>query len=103
MADQIADGMRLSSARRALNQHAAVFFELFGDPYLFGICGLAQENIGIGLAVSVPGGVRFAGVGNRGFFSHNIQERPRQIFARSKVRENALDSSGEAQGAGAQK
>ena len=102
MANQIADGVRLSRAWRALNQHAAVFLELFGNPDLFGIRGFAEQNSGFGFAVTIGGRIRFCRIRKRRLLADDIQQRPGQVFARSKVRQDAFDGSGEPQGAAAQ-
>jgi hypothetical protein len=49
MADKIADGVRLSSPRRALDKHSTMFFQLLCDSYLLRICGLAQEDVSVSL------------------------------------------------------
>jgi len=44
MADKIADGMRFSSARRALHQNASMLLELLRYSNLFGIGGLLSST-----------------------------------------------------------
>ena len=102
MPNQISDGVRFSRARRALHQHATVFLELPGNSNLFGVRGFTEKNSGIGFAVMIGQRICFSRVRKRRFLSNDVQERPGQIFARSKVRQDALDGSGESQGAGAQ-
>ncbi len=103
MPDEIADGVGFAGAGRTLHQHAAVLFQLLGDANLFGIGGFAQENFCFRLGEPARGCVRFDGIRNGRFFSHNVQEGPRQIFAGAQVRQDALDGRGETQRARAQK
>ena len=51
--NQISDGVRLSRARRTLNQNPAVFLELLGNTNLFRVGGLAEKNSGVGFAVTI--------------------------------------------------
>ncbi len=103
MADQISDGVRFSRARRALNQDAAVFLELPGNANLLGVSGLAEKNCGVGFAVAIRRRIGFSVVRKGRFLANDIQERPGQIFASAKVHQDAFDSGGESQSAGAQK
>ena len=103
MPDKIADGVGFAGAGRTLHQHASVLFQLLGDANLFGIGGLAQENFRFRLGKAARGCVRFGRVSNGRFFAHDVQERPRQIFASAQVRQDAFDGGGETQRAGAQK
>jgi hypothetical protein len=74
MADKIADGVSFSSPRRALYQNASIFLELLGDSNLLGIGGFAQQNFAIGLLGTARGRVSVWRLGDRQFFSNDIQE-----------------------------
>ena len=86
----------------ALNQNATVFLKLLGNANLFGVRGFAEKNSRIGFAVTIGRRICFSSVRRRRFLSNDIQERPGQIFARSKVRQDAFDGGSKTQGAGAQ-
>src|SRR6185437_10988633 len=103
MADEIADGVSFSGPRRALYQNASIFLELLGNSDLLGIGGFAEQKFAIGLRGDVRRGGGVWRVGNRRFFTDDIQKGPGKIFTRAKVSENALDGSGKSQSARAQK
>src|SRR5258708_29472448 len=94
MADKIADGVSFSSARRALHQNPSMLLELLGNTDLLGIGGLAQQHFAIRWSATAGGRMRVSHVGNRRFFSNDIQEGPRQVFARAEVCEDALNRGG---------
>src|SRR5712692_5204195 len=89
-------------ARPPWHQNPSVFLELLGNSDLLGIGGFAQQHFAIPLNGTARGWIRISRVGNRRFFSNDIQERPRQIFAGAEVCEDALDRGSESQGACAQ-
>src|SRR5260221_1544072 len=102
MTNQVANGVRLASPRRALHQDASVFLKLLRNAYLFGVSGFAEQHF----SFSLKGGIRGllnAGVRGRRFFSDNIEERPRQIFSRAEISENSLDRRSESQSSRSQK
>src|SRR5258708_12604838 len=81
MADKIADGVSFSCARRALHQNPSVFLELLGNTDLLGIGGLAQQHFAIRGSGTARGWMRVSPLGNRRFFSNNIQKGPTPTFA----------------------
>ena len=94
-ADKIADGVSFSRAWRALHQNTPMFFELPGNADLLGIGGLAEEHFTVLLSRAARRSIRISCVGNRRFFSHDVQERPGKILAPAQVFEDALDRRGE--------
>src|SRR6266481_4365644 len=102
MADKIAYGVSFSGAWRALHQNSSVFFKLLGDSDLLGIGGFAQQHFSILMSRTDRRRIRISSVGNRRFFSNDIQEGPRQVFARAEVRKNAVNRGGKSQRARAQ-
>src|SRR6267142_2153779 len=80
-----------------------MLFQLLRDPYLLRISRFAQQNFAIGGSRAARGRMRVSRLGNRRLFSNDIQEGPRQIFARAQVRKDALNRSGKSQGTRPQK
>src|SRR5713226_2583369 len=80
-----------------------MLFELLRDSDLLRISRLAQQHFPIRGSGTARGWMRVSRLGNRRLFSNDIQEGPRQIFARSQVRKDALNCSGKSQGTRPQK
>src|SRR4029077_6012975 len=57
----------------------------------------AQQHIPVRMSGTDRCWTHISSFGNRRFFSNDIQEGPRQIFARAEVRKNALNRSGKSQ------
>ncbi len=70
--NEVSDGVRLSRAWRALNQHATVLLELLGNANLLGIRGFAEKNLGVGFTVTIGRRIRFSSVSGRGDSSPTI-------------------------------
>src|SRR5258705_13340970 len=103
VANQVADGMRLSCPWRTLHQNASVFLKLLGNANLLGIRRLAQQDFpicfhGIGRGLFHDSSVR-----SWRFLSNNVQKGPGQILSCAEIRENALDRGGESQSTRSQK
>jgi len=99
--DQIADGVRLPCAwrtlKRALRHVPRVCRAI---RICSGFAGLLRRTCPLPLR---PGHLRFASCSLvTGIWDSSptmFQERPRQVFARPKIRQDALNGSGESQGA----
>src|SRR5262249_4809608 len=106
MADQVADGVGLTRAGRALYQGSAMLFQLLGNSDLLRIRGLAQQNPRLGPAQDCPRRLRrlnAAVVDKNGLrLADDVQQRPRQFLPRAEIVEHALNGCGKAQGARAQ-
>jgi hypothetical protein len=82
-----------------------VFFELASNTNLLGIGRLAEQNVDTRSRETIRGRLFIAWllVRNRRFFSHDVQKRPRQIFAGAEIGKNAFDCGSETQSASAKK
>src|SRR6267378_1530691 len=103
MPDQIADCVRLAGAWRALYQYSPVQFQLLRNSNLFRVRGLTQQNFSRSFGRLNYGWLHLLRHTIRGFFADDVQERPRQIFPRAQVRQDALNGSRESQGTRTQK
>ena len=96
MTDQVGDGVRLSCARRPLDEDASLALQAHRDADLLGVGGLAEQHFlrlvsrleGLGLLVLF----------GRGIETDDLEERQRQILADSEILERSLEGGGEAQG-----
>src|SRR6267142_1839890 len=80
-----------------------MLFELLRDSDLFRISRFAKQHFAIRGSGTARGWMRVSRLGNRRLFSNDIEEGPRQIFARAQVRKDALNRSGKSQGTRPQK
>src|SRR4029077_3999678 len=75
VADEISDGVRFPCAGGSRDENSARMLELARNPDLFGIGGLAEEDVRVLLRPRARA-VRAVNVRRRRFKAHDIQKRP---------------------------
>jgi len=97
MTYKISNGVRLSRARRPLDQHTARVLGSTCDSDLLRIGRLRKKDVSVGLA-RLTGAIGDFVFDRRRFEAHDIQKGPRQVLSTSKIFQYGLDGSRKTKG-----